>query len=83
MVKTGRTLTDEVPYDDLQKYVAWCEITGGDRGGLADEACTEHVVWQRDCMLPSQKNTMSVNKLAVEDEPTRFRASTTDFMGKV
>ena len=68
----GRTLTDEVPYDDLQKYVAWCEITGGDREerlALRRGLQREHVVWQRDCMLPSQKKQlMSVNKLAVEDE---------------
>ena len=68
----GRFMRDEVPDDGLQKYVAWCEITGDDkqvRQALRQQLQREHVVWQRECMLPSQKEQLlSETKLAVDDD---------------
>jgi uncharacterized protein YciI len=67
----GRFMRDEVPDDGMQKYVAWCEITGAgkrERQERRRELQREHVVWQRDCMLPSQKEQlMSELKLPADD----------------
>ena len=64
-------MRDEVPDDGMQKYVAWCEITGAgkrERQERRRELQREHVVWQRDCMLPSQKEQlMSELKLPADD----------------